>query len=179
MNLIFSIFYAPFVFILLKFYDIKMVSMIIFSISMVWLFVLKDKKDISLLFPLFYITIAIFAFFSQAFLVLKTIPLLLALFFSAVILISYFQERSMILDFAEKMSKEPLGEEEIQYIHQSSIFWFFVSIINICIHFYFYLNTNLDFWLFYSSVGWYFLFLFAGIFQYIHRRFIFLRRGDV
>jgi len=179
MNLIFSILYAPFVFMLLKYYDVKMVSIIIFSISILWLFILKDKKDISVLFPLFYAAIAMFAFFSKAFLVLKTIPLFLALFFSGVILVSYFQKKSMILDFAQKMTKNPIGEEEKEYIHQSSIFWFFVSIINVCIHFSFYMSPNLDFWLFYSSIGWYFLFIFAGIFQFLHRRFVFLRRENV
>jgi len=179
MNFIFSLIYAPFVFILLQYYNIKIVSVVIFTISLLWLFVLKNKKDASVLFPIFYLFISIFAFFSEAFLVLKTIPLLIALFFLCVIFISYFQKKSMILSFAEKMAKEPIGENEKVYIHQSTIFWFFVSLINVGIHFSFYIHTNLDYWLFYSSIGWYFLFVFAGAIQFLHRRFIFLRRENV
>jgi len=179
MNLIFSLIYAPFVFWMLKYYDVKVVSILIFTVSIVWLILLKDKKNIALLLPVFYMLIAIFAFFSEAFLVLKTISLLIALFFSCVILLSTFQEKSMILSFAEKMSKSPLGESEKAYINKSTLFWFFVSLINVCIHFAFYLNTNLEFWLFYSSVGWYFLFIFAGALQFLHRRFVFLRRKNV
>jgi len=179
MNFIFSLIYAPFVFMALKYYDVKIVSIMILTISLIWLFLLKNKKDISLLIPLFYLAIAVFAYFSEAFLVLKTIPLLIALFFSCVILLSYFQEKSMILSFAEKMTKEPIEESEKRYIHQSTIFWFLVSLVNVGIHFSFYLNTNLDFWLFYSSIGWYFLFLLAGSMQFVHRQFIFLRRENV
>jgi len=179
MNLIFSLIYAPFVFMMLRYYDVKVVSTIIFIISLLWLFLLKDKKDISTLLPLFYIVIALFAFFSEAFLVLKTIPLLIASFFSCVIFISYFQKKSMILSFAEKMTKTPIGKSEKAYIHKSTMFWFLVSIVNVAIHLAFYLDTNLDFWLFYSSVGWYFLFLFAGLIQFLHRKFIFLRRENV
>ncbi len=179
MNFIFSLIYAPFVFILLKYYDVKVVSVMIFTISIVWLFLLKDKKNISILLPLFYIAVVTFSFFSEAFLALKMIPLLIALFFSCVMLVTYFQKKSMILTFAEKMSKKPIGDSEKEYIHQSTMFWFLVCVINVGIHFMFYIDTNLDFWLFYSSVGWYFLFLFAGLIQFLHRKFIFLRRENV
>jgi hypothetical protein len=141
--------------------------------------VLKDKKNSSILFPLFYLVIAVSSFFLQEFLVLKALPLLLALLFSIMIFISYFEEESIVLTIAKKISKKAINDDEKEYIHQSILFWFFVSVINIVIHFTLYLSNDLDLWMFYSAIGWYFLFLFAGVFQFLHRHFIFLRRGNV
>ena len=179
MHFIFSLLYAPFIFILLKYYDIKIIASIVFIISFLWFIFLENKKEPSALFLLFYIFVAIFAFFSKAFIFLKTIPFLISLFFSMYILFSYVQKKSIILSFAEKFSKKPIGESEKVYIHKSTLFWFIVSAINTLIHLSFLLDTNLDFWLYYSSIGWYFLFLFAGIMQFLHRRYIFLKRENV
>lgn len=179
MNFIFSLLYAPFVFILLRYYDVQIISIIIFFISLVWLLLFKNKRDIAILFPLFYMTIALFSFLADAFLVLKTIPLFIAIFYTLFILLSYFQKKSYILYFAQKMSKEPLGEKEKEYIHQSTLFWFGTSLINVFVHLYFYLEQNLEFWIYYSSFGWYFLFGLAGAIQFVHRHYIFLRREDV
>jgi len=179
MNLIFSSIYAPLIFIALHYFDITIVSSVLILISVIWIFLLKDKKIVSILFPLFYLGIAIFSFFLQDFLVLKVLPLFLALLFSIMIFISYFQEESIVLTIAEKISKGAIKDDEKEYIHQSILFWFFVSVINVVIHFTLYLNANLDFWMFYSAIGWYFLFIFAGVFQFLHRHFIFLRRENV
>jgi len=179
MNFIFSLLYAPFVFILLRYFDVKIISIIIFFISLVWLVLLKNKRDIEIFFPLFYIAISFFAFFSDAFLVLKTIPLFISIFYALFILMSYFQKKSYIMHFAEKISKEPLGEKEKEYIQQSTLFWFAISIINVCVHLFFYLEVNLEFWIYYSSFGWYLLFGLAGAIQFVHRRYVFLRREDV
>ena len=179
MNFIFSLLYAPFVFILLRYFDVKSISIIIFIISLVWLLLLKNKRDIIIFFPILYMLIAFLSFFADAFLVLKTIPLFLAIFYTLFILLSYFQKKSYIMHFAQKMSKEPLGEKEKEYIHQSTLFWFATSLINVFVHLYFYLEPNLEFWIYYSSFGWYFLFGLAGAIQFVHRRYVFLRREDV
>ena len=179
MHFIFSLLYAPFIFILLKYYDIKIIASIIFIISLLWFIFLENKKEPSALSLVFYFFVAIFAFFSESFIFLKTIPFLISLFFSMYILFSYIQNKSIILSFAEKFSKKSIGESEKVYIHKSTLFWFIVSVINTLIHLSFLLDTNLNFWLYYSSIGWYFLFLIAGIMQFLHRRYIFLKREDV
>jgi len=178
MNFIFSLLYAPFVFISLRYLDIQSVSLVIIFISLVWLIVLKNKKDFSILFPLFYIVFAAVAYFFGTFFVLKMMPFLISSLFSLFILLSYLQHKSLILYFAEKFSKHPIEEKEKEYIHRSTLFWFFVSLLNVFIHLSFLLDANLSFWLYYSSFGWYFLFILAGILQFIHRQYIFLKRKN-
>jgi uncharacterized membrane protein len=85
----------------------------------------------------------------------------------------------MILYFAKKISKVEISEAEKEYIHKSTVFWILISSINILTHLIIFLDNSETFWLFYSSIGWYLLFGFAGIFQYLHRKFIFLKRENV
>ena len=179
MSFLFSLLYAPIVFLSLRYFDIKIVSVIIFIMSGLWFFFLKNKKELSSLFPIFYILIAVISFFSEKFLVLKIMPLFISAFFSLFILLSYFKRKSIILYFAEKFSKLPISEKEKEYIHNSTLFWFFVSLLNTAVHLTVFLDSNLYFWLYYSSFGWYFLFILAGVIQFLHRRYVFLRRGNV
>lgn len=179
MNFLFSLLYAPFVFLSLRYFDIKIVSIVLFVVSMLWFFLLKNKKEFSTLFPLFYMLVSIIAYFLKAFAVLKIIPLLISSLFSLFILISYLQGKSIIVYFAEKFSKIAMSEREKAYIHSSTLFWFAISVLNTAIHLIIFLDTNLSFWLYYSSFGWYFLFIGAGIIQFLHRRYIFLRNDNV
>jgi len=179
MSFIFSLFYAPIVFLSLRYFDIQLVSVIIFIMSGTWFIFLKTKKELSSLFPLFYMLVAVISFFSEKFLVLKIIPLFISVFFSLFILLSYLKKRSIILYFAEKFSKMPISEKEKEYIHHSTLFWFFITLLNTAVHLSAFLNPNLYFWLYYSSFGWYFLFILAGLIQFFHRRYIFLRRENV
>ncbi len=179
MGFVFSLLYAPVVFLSLRYFDIKIVSIIIFIISTIWFIFLKNKKELTSLFPLFYILIALISFFSEKFLVLKIMPLFISAFFSLFILLSYFKKRSIILYFAEKFSKTAIPEKEKEYIHHSTLFWFFVSLVNTTVHLSAFLNPNLYFWLYYSSFGWYFLFIIAGLIQFLHRHYVFLRRENV
>ena len=178
-HFIFSLLYAPLVFILLKFYNVQIIAILLFSTSLIWLFLIKDKKDLMTLFPLFYLFIALCAFVLDTFLFLKMIPLFIAIFYALVILISYFQDGSFIMKFAEKISQNPIDKKEQQYIHHSTLFWFFVSMINVLIHVYLYMNRDLGLWVYYSSFGWYIVFAIAGMFQFLHRHYIFLGKKNV
>ena len=179
MNFLFSLLYAPIVFFSLRYFDIKVVSSVVFLVSSLWFVMQKDKKELSSLFPLFYMLIAVVTFFSEKFFVLKMMPLMISLFFTFFILLSYLKGQSIILYFAEKFSKHKISENEKAYIHHSTLFWFFVSVLNTLIHLMIFLDSNLNIWLYYSSFGWYFLFIFAGILQFLHRQFVFLRRENV
>lgn len=179
MNFIFSLLYAPLVFLSLRYFDIKIVSIILFFVSLLWFFILKNKKDFSILFPLFYMLVAIISYFSKAFLALKIMPLLISTLFSLFILVSYLQRKSIILHFAEKFSRTLISTEEREYIHKSTLFWFVLSVINTAIHLTIFLDTNITFWLYYSTFGWYLLFIGAGIIQFLHRQYIFLRNHNV
>lgn len=179
MNFIFSLLYAPLVFLSLRYFDIKIVSIILFFVSLLWFFLLKNKKEFSILFPLFYMLVAIIAYFLKDFLVLKIMPLLISTLFSLFILSSYLQRRSIILYFAEKFSSTIIPVEEKAYIHRSTLFWFALSVINTAIHLSTFLDTDITFWLYYSSFGWYLLFIGAGIIQFLHRQYIFLRNHHV
>lgn len=179
MNFLFSLLYAPLVFLSLRYFDIKIVSIILFFVSVLWFFLLKNKKEFSTLFPLFYMLVAIISYFSKAFLVLKIMPLLISTLFSLFILFSYLKRKSIILHFAEKFAKTAISAKEKEYIHNSTLFWFVLSVLNTAIHLTIFLDTNISFWLYYSSFGWYFLFIGAGVIQFLHRRYIFLRSDDV
>lgn len=109
-------------------------------------------------------------------LLLKAFPLVLSSIITLLMLVSYIKKKSMILYFAQKFSKHKISQEEKEYIHNSTLYWLGVSLINVILHLIIFLDTHTIFWVFYSSFGWYLLFSFAGIFQYLHRRFIFLKR---
>jgi hypothetical protein len=179
MNFIFSLLYAPLIFVSLRYFDIQNVSLLIIFIAFLWLIVLRNKKDFSIVFPIFYIVFACIAYFSETFFILKMMPLVISSLFSLLLLLSYVQHKSLILYFAEKFSKYEIGESEKEYIHRSTLFWFFVSLINVFIHLSFLLHSNISFWVFYSSFGWYILFICAGILQFIHRQYIFLKNENV
>jgi len=179
MNILFSLLYAPFIFLSLRYFDIKIVSIVLFLVSALWFSLLKNKKEFSILLPLFYMIVAIISYFLKDFLVLKIMPLLISSLFSLFILFSYLQRRSIILHFAEKFSKTPISEKEKEYIDRSTFFWFVLSVLNAAIHLIIFLDTNISIWLYYSSFGWYFLFIVAGIIQFLHRRYIFLRNDNV
>ena len=109
-------------------------------------------------------------------LMLKAFPLLLSSVITVLIFLSYLKKKSMILYFAKKFSKDEISEQEKEYIHNSTAFWVAVSFINVLIHFKIFIGTSSYFWVFYSSIGWYILFFFAGVIQFFHRKFVFLKR---
>lgn len=175
MNIIISLLYAPLVFISLRYFDIQLVSIFLLISSSLWFLFTIRKSFKESLYPFLYICLSISAYFFKDFLVLKAMPLILSLIFTIIILISYINKKSVILYFAKKFSKKEIPSEEQEYIHKSTLFWISISCINIYIHIQFFNNENIKFWIFYSSFGWYLLFILAGILQYLHRKFIFLK----
>lgn len=175
MNIIISLIYAPLVFLSLRYFDIELVSVLLFISSFLWFTFTIKKSYKESLYPVLYILLSIFTYFFKDFLVLKAMPLILSSIFTIIIFISYLNKKSIILYFAKKFSKKEISQKEEEYIHKSTLFWILVSFINIFIHLQIFQNPNINFWIFYSSFGWYFLFIFAGIIQYLHRRFIFLK----
>jgi len=178
MNLIISLLYAPIVFISLKYFDITKVSLVIFCLSTLWFIMVFKRGYKEYLYPLLYICISILAFFLKEFLLLKTIPFLISSFITAIMFISYINKTSIILFFAKKFSKKEFSKKEEEYIHKSTLFWFFTSLINAIIHLIIFFDTNMDYWIYYSSIGWYFVFIFAGVLQFLHRKFIFLKDSN-
>lgn len=174
MNILISLLYAPLVFLSLRYFDIKIVSILIFTISSIWFFFSMKKGIKEALYPLLYIIISVFSYFLEAFIVLKVLPLLLSTLITALIFVSYINKKSIILYFAKKFTKREIEKKEEEYIQKSTLFWGFISLINVLIHLQIFVESNIDFWIYYSSFGWYFLFLIAGIIQFLHRKFIFL-----
>lgn len=126
--------------------------------------------------PLIYFSLKYFNTKLDDALLLKAFPLIISSIITILIYISYIKKKSMILYFAKKFSKAEISEKEKEYIHNSTLFWVGISLINVIIHTIIFFDTNDHFWIFYSSIGWYFLFLIAGIFQFLHRKFVFLKR---
>jgi len=177
MNFILSLLYAPIVFAAFRYFDIRSVSLVILAASLVWLPFAYRKGGKEILYPLLYSTIALLAFFLRDFSILKVVPLLISSFITLFITISYIRNNSVILYFARKFARHPLSASEEAYIHRSTLFWIGVSLVNVSIHLYCFLSDRIDFWLYYSSVGWYAIFLLGGLLQYLHRRFIFEKRS--
>lgn len=172
MNLIISLLYAPIVFYSLKNFELKTVSLIIFIFSFIWL-ALSIKKGLKeYIFPLFYLGISLLAYFLDDFLLLKSLPLLISGLISIFILYSYISKNSFIFIFLEKINKKVEVDEKV-YIQKSTLFWFFVSLTNVLIHSYILYIENIIYWTFYSSIGWYFLFIIAGFIQFIHKKIYF------
>lgn len=175
MNIILSLIYAPLVFLSLRYFDIQKVSIVIFLVSLLWLGFSLRKTKTEALYPILYILLACCAFFLENFLVLKAMPIIISTTITIILLISYINKKSLIFYFAQKFSKKEISQKEQEYIQKSTLFWIIISFINIIIHFYMFINENIDFWIYYSSIGWYFLFAFAGIIQFLHRKFIFFK----
>lgn len=179
MNFIISLVYAPLVFFSLKSFDIKIVSLSIFFISLIWFLysIKKDRKESY--FPLIYILFAIFTFYMENFILLKILPTVLSFFICILMFISYKSNESIILHFIEKFTNFNINENEKAYIHKSTIFWILISLINTIIHLIIFFIPNINFWIYYTSIGWYILFILAGFIQYIHRKYFFLKKLNV
>lgn len=178
MHILFSFLYAPVVVVLLSYFDIKTVSMGLFGFGLLWLATVRNKTLKTTLFPLFYIVVALVAFVLDDFLVLKFLPLLVSLAFIFFLIVSYFDNDSIIAHFARKIHKRPLSEAEETYINRSTLFWIALACVNILLHVSILLLKNDHYWIMYSSFGWYLVFIFGGIVQFLHRQFIFLKRVE-
>ncbi len=177
MNFVISLLYAPLVFASFRYFDIQTTSIIIFTTSFVWFLLSLKREKKQALYPLLYIIISILAYLLKDFNILKLLPLLISSFITLFITISYIRNNSVILFFAKKFSRHEISPSEQEYIHRSTLFWIGVSLVNVLIHLSIFLDSNIDYWIYYSSIGWYFVFLSAGFLQYLHRRFIFMRRS--
>ena len=176
MHILFSFLYAPVVVVLLSYFEIKTVSLGLLGFGMIWLLSIKKREIKTILFPLFYITVATGAYFMDDFLVLKFLPLLISLAFIFFLMASYFDNDSIILHFARKIHKRPLSEKEEVYINRSTLFWIALAFVNILLHISVLLLNNNHYWIIYSSFGWYMVFILGGVVQFLHRHFIFLKR---
>lgn len=176
MQIFFSFLYAPVVVVLLSYFDIKTVSLGILVFGVLWLLALRPKTIKTALFPFFYILVALGAFLWDDFLVLKFLPLLISLAFLFFLIISQFDNDSVILQFARKIHKRALKSDEEAYINRCTLFWILLAFLNILLHVSMLLLKNDHYWIVYSSVGWYSVFIFGGFIQFLHRQFIFLKR---
>lgn len=174
MGLIISILYAPFVLYVLKHFDIEYASLGIGLISLIWFFLVIKKRFDEKIIPLIYVAVAVVAFSLKSFSILKIMPLLLSCLITLYILYSYLTNNSFIYSFLTKINKK-IEENERHYIHKSTLFWFYVSLMNVVIHSYVLFERSVEEWVFYSSVGWWILFVVAGLIQFVHKKFIFER----
>ena len=170
MNLIFSILYAPFVFYALQNFELQKVALVLFSFSLLWLISLYKKPLKETIFPLFYFFVSIMAYFINHFYFLKALPLIISVLISIFMFYSYHSKNSFIFIFLDKIKKK-VGPKEKEYIQKCTLFWCFISVINISLHLFVLQHNNLNYWLFYSSFLWIFVFLAAALLQVVHRFF--------
>lgn len=175
MQRVFSFLYAPFIVYLLHVFAVRSVAIGILCFGSVWFLSTKEKALKNTIFPLFYIAVALGALIIDDSKVFLFLPLLLSLAFLFFLILGYVDNESIILTFARKMHKEVFSEKEEAYIVRSTRFWIFLSLVNIVLHVSVLLLQDIRYWMFYASVGWYFLFGLGAVLQYLHRRFIFLK----
>ncbi|WP_024954799.1 hypothetical protein [Sulfurospirillum arcachonense] len=106
----------------------------------------------------------------------KALPLLMSLYVTYLMVISHLKKNSLIVKYAHKFSKKELSENEREYIRKSTLFWIGVSFVNVSLHVVVLLSSNDYYWISYATFGWYFVFIIGGVLQYLHRKFIFLKR---
>ena len=87
---------------------------------------------------------------------------------------TYFSKNSFIFLFLDKIRKN-ITLKDKEYIQKSTLFWSFISLINVGIHLYVVLLKDLKYWMIYASFGWYFIFFIAGIIVFIHKK-IYLKK---
>lgn len=92
-------------------------------------------------------------------------------------LYTYITRNSFIFIFLEKIKKK-VGDEEKEYIQKSTILWFYASLVNLSIHCFVLYSENTQYWIFYSSIGWYFVFIITGIIQFVHRSIYFKKEKN-
>lgn len=172
MNLLISIIYAPSVFYCLKNFELKTVSIFIFIFSLFWFIFIIKQSIKEKIFPIFYLLISILAYFLNSFILLKALPLLISILISIFMFYSFFTKNSFIFIFLDKINKK-VQEKEKDYIHKSTLFWSFSSLINICLHLYVLQSRQLEYWVIYSSFLWYFVFIISGLIQFIHKRYFY------
>ena len=173
MNLLLSFIYAPLIYLALRHFNIKEVSLTIFGLSLLWFIYtfIKHRRDIY--FPILYLSIAILTFFLEDFLVLKVLPLLITFIITMIMFISYLKGESFIYNFVSRFSKKEFSQKEQAYIHRSTFYWVLLGFVNLGLHLYAFLGENINFWVFYSSIGGYLLLIGAGLIQFLHKKFIF------
>lgn len=178
MNLIISLVYAPIVIYLLNNFDTKSTAIYIAIFTFIWLLInviKKLKKELFL--PLIYLFVSIIAYNLDSSFTLKFTPFLISFLVSGFIFYSYLVKNSFIFIFLDKF-KIKIKQKEKEYIEKSTLFWFLFSIINTTIHgLILYINDE-TYWIFYSSIGWYFIFLIAGVLQFFHRKISFSKGMD-
>jgi len=172
MHILFSLLYAPFVFLSLRYFDLKIVSSVVFSIALIWFLIAIKKSYKESVFSLFYIIVAILAFNFNNFLILKSLPLLISIMVSLYFFYSYFTKNSFILLVLERFKKK-VSQTEKEYIQKSTLFWCSISLLNVSIHSFVIQSENMNYWIYYSSIGWYVLFIGAFILQMIHKKIFF------
>lgn len=173
MNIIISLMYAPLIFFSLKYFDIQSLSIGVGILSTLWYFFTIKQRSSDKYYPLVYIFVALCGFFLEKVWVLQLVPLFISLIITSLFFISYLNKKSIILYFIKKFSQKEIDENEKNYIQKSTFFWVILSSLNTIFHLYFYVQTNLEFWVYYSSFGWCLIFLIGGSLQYIHRKFVF------
>lgn len=178
MNFLISFIYAPIVFYSLKNFELKTVSITLFIFSLLWFGLVIKKSFKEFIFPLFYLFISLLAYFLDNFLLLKILPLLISVLISLFMFYTYFSNNSFIFIFLDKIKKKVEAREK-EYIQKSTLFWSITSLVNICLHLYVLKLKELDYWMIYSSFGWYFVFLISGIIQFIHKQIYFNKVKNV
>ena len=174
MHVIFSFLYAPLIVLLLGYFQIQHVAIGVLIFGLIWLLSIKQKTLQNIIFPSFYCAVALIAFFLNDFIVFKFLPLLISLSFIFFLIVSYFENDSIILKFARKLHK--IDEKEEVYIQKSTRFWIFIAFLNILLHISVLMLHDDSYWVIYSSFGWYMVFAFGGVLQFMHRKYIFLKR---
>lgn len=172
-SMVISILFAPSFILLLQYFDFKNVTLLYLFFIFVYLVILIFyKQELKIIFiPIIYFVFLVLAYILSSIEFVKVIPALISVVFFLLFLIAYRQKKELILSFTKKFYKKKLGSDEERYIANGDGYWAVITFINILIQLVLAFYASDSVWAIYSSVGWYFYFFIALLFQIIYGKF--------
>lgn len=158
--MIFSIIYAPIVFLLSYFLKAAQIGFVLVCISTLHILLLAflKKQTNDFLIPFGALSLGLFSFFLNKIDSLRILPLCISLVFLAIFIYFLAKNRSIPLEMTRKFTKKTISEAEEIFLLRSQAWWVAALFINCILHIYFAFYASLAAWAFYSSIGWYILF---------------------
>jgi intracellular septation protein A len=165
-----NILFAPLFVLFIHYFEFKSVVLAYLVGALIYL-VYKIKTNVSkreLISPILYVVLLGIAYSFSSIQAVKYMPTTLSAMFFIMFIDSHIHKKYMILDFTKQFYKKELQKSEIEFLKRGDLYWVFVMGLNTLIHIYIVNFCSDIIWAFYSSIGWYFYFFTALIFQILY-----------
>jgi len=167
---ILNLLFAPMFVVLIHYFELKLVVLGYLLMAIVYfIYSYMNKNSFQdMIVPTVYILILSIGYYFSSLQSIKYIPLILSSIFLMMFIDSHLNKKYMILGFTKRFYRKQLSSAEEEFLKHGDLYWVVVMSINTIIHFYVVNYTSDAIWAFYSSIGWYILFVTALIAQIIY-----------